>query len=167
MEFQKDLLEYIGNRLLEANESISIAESVTSGLLQFSFSQIKDASLFFKGGITAYTLEEKVRFLNIDRKEAEECDCVSQHIAEMMSLNMAILFKTDWSVGITGYATPVKESGNEIFAYFSFSYKGKIMFSTKMDLHPKTEALRAQLYYSEFILDCLKVQLDMQLEKQN
>jgi nicotinamide-nucleotide amidase len=42
-----------------------------------------------------------------------------------MSLNMALLFKTDWSVGITGYTTPVKESGNEIFANFSFSYHTK------------------------------------------
>jgi len=163
MELQKSLLAYIGKCLLTTGETISMTESVTAGFLQFSFSQMKDASKFFKGGITAYTLEEKVRFLDIDEHEAKECDCVSPHISDTMALRVAQLFKTDWSIAITGYATPVKESGNQIFAYFSFTHQGKIILSTKLDLHPKTEAMHAQLYYSEYIFGCLKVQLEKYL----
>ena len=92
MEFQKNLLEYISHSLMTIDETISIAESVTSGCLQLAFSQMPNASLFYKGGITAYTLPEKVKLLKINKQEAEECDCVSGHIAEMMALNVAKLY---------------------------------------------------------------------------
>ncbi|MDR6403123.1 MULTISPECIES: CinA family protein [Chryseobacterium] len=163
MNLQKDLLEFIGNYLQENNETVSMAESVTAGFLQFSFSQIKNASNFFKGGMTTYTLEEKVKFLHVDKQEALQCDCVSQNIAETMALNVAELFNTDWGIAVTGYATPVEESNYQLFAYFSFSYKNKIIFSKKLDLNPRKESTNAQLCYSEFILECLKVEMDKQL----
>lgn len=163
MNLRNDLLEFTGNYFQTTKETISVAESVTAGFLQFSFSQIKDASTFFKGGITAYTLEEKVRFLKVDRKEAEENDCVSQNIADTMALNVTDLFHTDWGIAITGYATPVEESEHRLFAYFSFVYKNKTVFSHKMNLNSRKEAINAQMCYSEFILECLKVEMEKQL----
>ncbi|GAB0157794.1 hypothetical protein CHRYSEOSP005_30800 [Chryseobacterium sp. Alg-005] len=160
MEFQKNLLEYISQSLMTTDETISIAESVTSGLLQLAFSQMPNASMFYKGGITAYSLPEKVRLLNVDRSEAEECDCVSENIAETMALNVAKLFKTDWSIATTGYCTPIRNSSYKIFAYFSFAYKGEIVLTKKLELHPKTQALNAQLYYTEFILGCFKSEMN-------
>ena len=128
--------------------------------MQFSFSQMPDASKFYKGGITAYTLEEKVKFLKVNKDEAESCDCVSGHIAEVMALHIAESFSTDWGIAVTGYATPVEESDNKIFAYFSFSYKNAVIFTKKLDLHPRTQAENAQIYYSEFILGCFRTHLE-------
>jgi nicotinamide mononucleotide (NMN) deamidase PncC len=54
---------------------------------------MKVASKFFKGGMTAYTLEEKVHLLKVDQAEAWYCDCVSPNIAESMAVNVAQLFK--------------------------------------------------------------------------
>ncbi|RMZ59139.1 nicotinamide-nucleotide amidohydrolase family protein [Chryseobacterium nematophagum] len=159
MELQKKLLEYIGESLLETGETISIVESVTSGCLQLAFSQMSNASLFYKGGITAYTILEKVKLLNVDREEAEECNCVSENITEVMALNVAKLFESDWSIATTGYSTPLRNSTNKIFAYFSFAYKGEIILTKKLELHPKTQALNAQLYYTEFILGCFKSEI--------
>lgn len=163
MEFMQSLLDYIGEALRDADESVSVAESVTSGCLQFSFSQMKEASEFFKGGITAYTLEEKLKLLNIDEEKARKCNCVSKEMAEAMSLNVAKLFNADWGISITGYATPVKESDEKIFAHFSFAYKNEIVLSKKLELHYKTEASTAQLYYAEFILGCFKCQLNQMI----
>jgi nicotinamide-nucleotide amidase len=160
MEFQQNLLEYISRSLITTDETISIAESVTSGCLQLAFSQMPNASMFYKGGMTAYTLPEKVRLLNVNRQEAEECDCVSENIAETMALNVARLYESDWSIATTGYFTPIRNSGYKIFAYFSFSYKNEIILTKKLELHPKTQALNAQLYYTEFILGCFKSELN-------
>ncbi|SHG49928.1 amidohydrolase, PncC family [Chryseobacterium oranimense] len=162
MNLQKDLLEFIGLHLKKQNETVSIAESVTAGFLQFSFSQIKDASELFKGGLTAYTLEEKVKLLHVDEHEARLCDCVSPEIAGTMALNVSHLFNTDWGIAVTGYATPVEESGYKLFAYFSFAYKSEILLSRKMDLYHRKESIDAQLCYSEFILECLKVEMEKQ-----
>ncbi|AZA93746.1 competence damage-inducible protein A [Chryseobacterium nakagawai] len=160
MEFQKNLLEYISHCLITADETISIAESVTSGCLQLAFSQMPNASLLYKGGITAYTLPEQVRLLKVSKKEAEEYDCVSENIAEAMALQVAHLFESDWSISVTGYCNPIRNSSYRIFAFFSFSYKGEIILTKKLELHPKTQALNAQLYYTEFILGCFKSELN-------
>lgn len=163
MEFQKNLLEYISQSLMTTDETISVAESVTSGCLQLAFSQMPNASMFYKGGLTSYTLQEKVRLLGVDAHEAEECDCVSENIAETMALNVAKLFESDWSIATTGYCTPIRNSSYKIFAFFSFSYKGEIILTKKLELHPKTQALNAQLYYTEFILGCFKSEINQLL----
>lgn len=160
MEFQQNLLEYISKSLMTIDETISIAESVTSGCLQLAFSQMPNASMFYKGGLTAYTLPEKIKLLKINRMEAEECDCVSGNITEIMALNVARLFESDWSISTAGYCTPIRNSAYKIFAYFSFSYKGEIILTKKLELHPKTHSLNAQLYYTEFILGCFKSELN-------
>ncbi len=72
MKFQQSLLDYISTSLITMNETVSIAESVTSGLIQLAFSQMANAKLFYKGGITTFTLPEKVSFLDINRIQAEE-----------------------------------------------------------------------------------------------
>ncbi|MBL1221097.1 nicotinamide-nucleotide amidohydrolase family protein [Chryseobacterium sp. L7] len=163
MDFQKNLLEYISQSLMTAGETISIAESVTSGCLQLAFSQMPNASLFYNGGITAYTLPQKVKLLNVEQEEAEECDCVSENIAETMALNVAKIFDSDWSIATTGYCTPIRNSSYKIFAFFSFAYKGEIILTKKLELHPKTQALNAQLYYTEFILGCFKSEINQSL----
>lgn len=160
MEFQKNVLNYISESLINSNETIAVAESVTSGLLQLAFSQMPNASMFYKGGITAYSLSEKVKLLNINQEDAEECDCVSPDIAEAMALNVAQLFDTDWSIATTGYCTPVRHSVYNVYAYFSVAYKGEIILSKKLEVHPKTKAFNAQLYYTEFILGCFKSELN-------
>ncbi|MBT2619451.1 MULTISPECIES: CinA family protein [Chryseobacterium] len=163
MQLQQTLLDYISQSLLTINETVSVAETVTSGFLQFSFSQMQNASLFYKGGLTAYTLEEKVKILNVDRKEAEECDGVSQKIANTMALSVAKLFSTQWSIAITGFATPSRYSDYNLFSFFSINYKNEIVLSKRIELPYKTSAMKAQLYYAEFILGCFKSKLNQQL----
>ncbi|MGH1517191.1 CinA family protein [Chryseobacterium sp. JK1] len=160
MDFQKNLLEYISQSLLSIDETISVAESVTSGCLQLAFSQMPNAQLFYKGGMTTYSLPEKVRLLKVDQKEAEDCDAVSKNIVETMALQIATLFESDWSIATTGYSISNRSSAYKVYAYFSFSYKGEIILTKKLELHPKTQALNAQLYYTEFILGCFKSELN-------
>lgn len=160
MEFQKKILDYISECLITNNETISVAESVTSGMLQLAFSQMPNASMFYKGGITAFTLSEKVRLLNVEQREAENCDSVSENIAQTMALNVAKMFESDWSIATTGYCTPVRNSTYSVFAHYSMAYKGEIILSKRLELHPITQALDAQLYYAEFILGCFKSELN-------
>ncbi|GGG59074.1 CinA family protein [Epilithonimonas arachidiradicis] len=159
MEFPKILLDKISYYLRDRKESISIAESVTSGFLQLAFSQMPSAEEFYKGGITAYTIEQKVKHLNIDYDEAKVVNCVSRPISEAMAQNVALLFDTEWSLATTGYATPVEESGDEIFAYYCIAYRGTVIRSDRIELHPMTKALDAQSYFMEYILGCLRCEV--------
>ena len=145
-------IDRIRTFLTSRQERLAIAESVTSGLLQAAFSTAQDASLFFEGGITAYNIEQKTRHLHIDKKFAESCNCVSARTADEMALGVCDLFKCEWGVSITGYASPVKESDFQLFAYFSIAHKKKIMRSKRIDLRNQ-ETTEAQLEYVYYVLN--------------
>lgn len=163
MEFSEILLNKISYYLRDRNEKISIAESVTSGFVQLAFSQMPNAKEFFEGGITAYTIDQKVDQLSIDYGEAKAVNCVSKNVTETMALNVARRFGTQWSIATTGYCTPVPESDNDIFAYYAISYKGEIILSERIDLHPLTKSMDAQSYFTECILSCLRCEVKRHL----
>jgi len=163
MEFSEIVLKKISHHLRDRNEKISVAESVTSGFVQIAFSQMPSAEQFFEGGITAYTIDQKVEHLDINYRQAKAVNCVSENVTEAMALNVAKLFKTEWSIATTGYATPVLESGNDIYAYYAISYKGEIILSDRIELHPLTKAIDAQNYFTECILSCLSCELNKEV----
>jgi len=159
MELSRTLLDKITKLLIDRNENICVAESVTSGLLQTAISQMHGAENFFHGGITAYTLKQQVKLLSLDLEQAKKDNCVSRSISEKMAVNVSKIFNCDWSLSTTGYATPVEESDYQIFAYYCIAYYGVILRSDRIDLHPLTKAADAQKYFAEYTLGCLESEL--------
>lgn len=154
--FDKKLIDDIGNRLKEKNQSIAVAESVTSGLLQAAFSNAKEASFFFQGGMTAYNIGQKCRHLLVEPLHAIECNCVSKQVSQQMSKHVCDLFLSDYGIGITGYAARLPEKNiNDLFAYYSISLKNKIIESGKITTDAE-EGLPAQLFYIDYVLKSLK-----------
>lgn len=72
MNFTQPLLNSISDILMISDLSLSVAEDITGGSLQFFFSQMLNANLIYKGGITAYTSEEKVLILDVEDKKIKE-----------------------------------------------------------------------------------------------
>lgn len=149
--FDKKILEAIGKKLMGKKQSVAVAESVTSGLLQLAFSAIPDATKFFQGGITAYNLGQKYKHLNVEPIHALAVNCVSQDIANEMALHICELYSSDWGIAVTGYATPVPESGNKVFAFYSIAYKNKLKARGKIPA-PKDQPLQTQLKYTNLIM---------------
>ena len=153
--FDKKLIDDIGNKLKEKNQSIAVAESVTGGLLQAAFSNAKEASFFFQGGITAYNIGQKCRHLLVEPLHAIECNCVSELIAQQMSKHVCNLFLSDYGIGITGYAAKLPEKNiNDLFAYYAISFKNKVLKSEKMKA-AADEGLDTQLFYCNNVLEIL------------
>jgi nicotinamide-nucleotide amidase len=98
-----------GLMLRDPRLTLAVAESLTSGRLQARIGAISGASEFFLGGVTAYSLEEKVRHLGVDRAEARAVNSVSGRIAEQMARGACVLFGADLGVATTGYAEPSDE----------------------------------------------------------
>jgi len=86
--------------------TLAVAESLTCGHLQARIGAVSGASHYFLGGVTAYTLEQKVRLLGVDHAEAAACACVSEAVARAMAAGAARLFGADVTVATTGYAEP-------------------------------------------------------------
>jgi nicotinamide-nucleotide amidase len=92
--------------LRRPRRTLAVAESVTCGRIQARIGEISGASEFFLGGITAYTLDEKVRHLGVSRAAARKVNCVSAAVAAEMARGVCGLFGSDVGAAITGYAEP-------------------------------------------------------------
>lgn len=151
--YSKKYISKIGNQLLARKESIAIAESVTSGYLQFLFSTADNASDFFQGGLTAYNLGQKARHLGIDPIQGQQCDCVSLQTAREMALGVTTLFTSQWGMGITGYASPLPALGiKQPFAFYAIAFSNTIVLSQRVDSR-KEQGIHAQKYFAH---DALK-----------
>ena len=152
--FASEPLLETGKIFLEREETLAVAESVTCGFLQAAFSTVPDAARFFQGGITAYNLGQKYRHLLVEPIHAEECNCVSAQIATDMAMNVCDMFSSHWGIGITGYITPVEESGDKVFAYFSLVHKGEVV--AKDVIRPeRDEPVNLQLLYVDTVVSRL------------
>lgn len=101
---------------------LAAAESLTCGRVQAAIGAVSGASEFFRGGITAYGLEAKVRHLGVDAAEAWAFNCVSAAIAERMARGACELLGADVGVATTGYAEPSPEwSVREPFAWWGLA----------------------------------------------
>jgi nicotinamide-nucleotide amidase len=94
--------------LARPNWTLAVAESLTCGQLQAAVGAVSGASAYFRGGVTAYTLDQKVQLLGVDRRAAKRVNCVSSAVAEAMAAGAARMFGADFAVATTGYAEPAE-----------------------------------------------------------
>ena len=153
--FNNNELKKIGKKLLKNKQTIAVGESVTSGILQFAFSSIPDASKFYQGGITTYNIGQKYSHLKVEPIHALSVNCVSQKVAIEMAINVSKLFKSDWGIGITGYATPETESNNKVFSFYAIVFNDIIQVKGKIPSSLMAPAL-LQIKYANTVLGKLE-----------
>lgn len=99
---------------------IAAAESLTGGRIQSLITSVSGSSGYFLGGVTAYTLDQKVKLLGVKRAPAARANAVSAEVAAQMARGAARLFGADAAVATTGYAEPSPENGVDApFAYWA------------------------------------------------
>ncbi len=113
--------------------TVAAAESLTAGHVQARIASVSGSSKYFLGGLTAYSLDEKVRHLGVNRAAAKEVDCVSAEVAEQMARGVCELFGSDLGVATTGYAEPnAKLKIAQPFAWWAVAYRaGRGRFSVR------------------------------------
>ncbi len=106
--------------LAEPKLTLAVAESLTAGHVQARVASVAGASDFFLGGVTAYSLAQKVALLGVDRAAAKKVNCVSAAVAEEMARGVCALFGADVGVATTGYAEPAAADGVTVpFAWWA------------------------------------------------
>lgn len=110
--------------LLRPRLTLAAAESLTAGHVQARIASVSGASGYFLGGVTAYTLDQKVRLLGVNRAHARRVNCVSQRVAVEMAAGAADLFGADLAVATTGYAEPSPGDGVRTpFAWWALCHR--------------------------------------------
>lgn len=91
--------------------TLACAESLTAGHVAAGIAAVSGASGYFLGGITTYSVAQKVRQLGVNRAHAQRVNGVSQRVAVEMAQGACKLFGADLAVATTGYAEPSRSEG--------------------------------------------------------
>lgn len=129
----KHIAQTIRQILLGESLTLSVAESVTCGCLQNSFTQMPDANDFFNGGITVCNVGERTRQKNV----------LSLQTAIKMARQITELFSSSIGVSIAGYDPNTNKEHSEHFAYCAVVMHGEVIASKKIRLSKKKYAQKA------------------------
>lgn len=143
------------SRLLQARkQTIAVAESCTSGLIQNALSQATEATSFFQGGMTLYNLGQKVKHLQVNPVLAEACNSVGKEISDKMAVEVALAFNAEVGVAITGYAQPVSPlSIKDCYAYIAIAECSGVILSKRIKGDPLKSLFENQSIFMEKTVD--------------
>jgi nicotinamide-nucleotide amidase len=105
----QDLLpqaERIAAQLKARNETISVAESSTAGLLSAALLAIPGASAYFIGGGVVYTRQSRAELLGVTEQELTGITPSTEPYALLFARKIRGKLATTWSLGETGTAGP-------------------------------------------------------------
>lgn len=103
---EERLEDVVGRLLLEAKQTIAVAESCTGGLVCHRLTNLPGSSAYFVRGEVVYSDHAKEGLLGVPRELIAEHGAVSQPVALAMAAGMQQVAGTDLALGITGIAGP-------------------------------------------------------------
>ncbi|MBC2315854.1 competence/damage-inducible protein A [Listeria booriae] len=108
------LVDLVIQQLMDANMTISAAESLTAGLFKAELAGTTGVSKIFKGGVVTYSNEMKQTLLNVSSETIENEGVVSQACAIEMAENVRNICQTDIGISFTGVAGPESLEGHPV-----------------------------------------------------
>jgi nicotinamide-nucleotide amidase len=102
----KNLAEVVGENLAERRLTLSVAESCTAGYLAGAITDPAGSSVYFLGGIVAYSNDAKKALLGVSPDTLRLKGAVSAETAEEMARGVCGRFGSDFAISVTGIAGP-------------------------------------------------------------
>ena len=120
------LEQEVGNLLRQKGLTLGVVESATGGLMSHLITNVPGSSDYYKGSVTAYSNEAKVKIVGVKAATINKYGAVSSQVAEEMAQGGRKILATDICLADTGIAgpsgaTPGKPVG---LFYIGLSHKG-------------------------------------------
>ncbi len=96
----------VGTQLDRRDETVSVAESCTGGLLGARLTDIPGASAYFEFGMVTYAYGTKLTELGVSRELLDEHGAVSAETATAMAQGIRDRSGSTWGLATTGVAGP-------------------------------------------------------------
>lgn len=107
---EQTLADVVGEKLVQQNKTIAVAESCTGGYLAKLLTDTPGASRYFTYGWVTYSNTAKATELGIPAGLIEKYGAASSQVAEAMAQSARKKAHTDFAIGITGIAGPTGAS---------------------------------------------------------
>jgi nicotinamide-nucleotide amidase len=102
-----DSMESVVGRLLaESGSTVVTAESCTGGLIAERITDVPGSSVYFRGGVVAYSNEAKMSLLGVPMDLIEAHGAVSEPVVRAMAEGALRRFETDFAVATSGISGP-------------------------------------------------------------
>ena len=98
--------EVIGKLLSEKNKTICTAESCTGGYISHLITSVSGSSKYYKGSVIAYSNSIKTSVLKVSKEDINIYGAVSEQVVTQMAQKVRNIFKTDFSIAVSGIAGP-------------------------------------------------------------
>ena len=100
------LEQEIGDLLRQKGLTLGLVESATGGLISHLITGIPGSSDYYKGSITAYSNEAKVKIAGVNGETLDNYGAVSSKVAEEMAVGGRRVLAVDICLADTGIAGP-------------------------------------------------------------
>jgi nicotinamide-nucleotide amidase len=128
--------------LQEQGKTLSVAESLTGGVLQSFITETPGASEVFTGGIVAYSSNLKEKILGVPRAMMTEYSVVSAEIAEAMAEGACHKMSTSIGLSTTGEAGPNSSTDAPVGTVWIGLCDGQSTHSYKREYFGDRDAIR-------------------------
>ncbi|MFF2548844.1 CinA family protein [Kitasatospora sp. NPDC058063] len=117
-EGQGRVVRALHSALQAAGSTVSVAESLTGGLLALVLTEAPGASGVFVGSVTAYTDGVKHGVLGVERALLERRGAVDAEVARQMACGVRRLMDSTYALSTTGVAGPQSQDGQPVGTVF-------------------------------------------------
>ncbi len=107
------LASVVGRHLQERQQTLSVMESLTGGLLASTITDFQGSSKYFVGGVVTYSSDFKAQ-MGVPREILDRYGAVSEETARAMAHAVHDRLGTDFGIGVTGVAGPDKQEDKPV-----------------------------------------------------
>lgn len=152
------LEKVVGDMLRARNATLSVAESITGGLLGGRITAVPSASDYFLGGFLTYSNGMKTRLLGVPAEMLVQHTAVSEPVAKAMAEGAKSRTGSDFALAITGYAGPEGANVGLVFVALASSDGTEVR---RVQLPGDRERIR--IFSTNTALDLLRRKLTVQV----
>ena len=152
------LEQEIGNLLRQKGLTLGVVESATGGLISHRITNVPGSSDYYKGSVTAYSNEVKIKVIGVKEETLDKNGAVSYQVAEEMAQGGKKVLAVDICLADTGIAGPGGATQDKPVGLFyiglsnpSGTYTRKHIFSGNREQNKRDAAEAALGWLKEYL----------------
>jgi len=145
----------VGNLLRQKGLTLGAVESATGGLISHLVTNVPGSSDYYKGSVTAYSNEIKIKVVGVKEETINKYGAVSPQVAEEMAQGGRKILAVDICLADTGIAGPSGATPGKPVGLFYIGLSHQTgAYSQKHNFHGNRE--QNKLYAAQAALSWLK-----------
>jgi len=152
------LEQEVGELLRQKRLTLGVVESATGGLISHRITNVPGSSDYYKGSVTAYSNEVKIKVVGVKEDTIKEYGAVSAQVAEEMAQGGRKILAADICLADTGIAGPSGGTSTKpvgLFyiglSYRAGTYSQKHIFKGNRERNKRSAAEVALSWLKEYL----------------